>query len=104
MKIPKDLKISLESDIKKLNEKLFDTVLCYYKSRFSGKFLYLDFVEDNKTEKRCRLTYNGNLNDWGFAIFKWSSEKYDDDEMFFPGAEELDGTIEGAMKAGSIAY
>jgi hypothetical protein len=44
------------------------------------------------------------MNDWGFAIFKWSSERYDPDEWMFPGSELLDGTIEGAMKAGLQAY
>jgi hypothetical protein len=52
----------------------------------------------------CRLTYTGKLDDWGFAIFKWSNERYDPDEWFFPGAEELDGTIEGAMRSGLKAY
>jgi hypothetical protein len=66
--------------------------------------LYLDYVENNNSEKRCRLAYNGNLNDWDFSIFLWSSEKYEEHDIFSPGAEELDGTIEGAMKAGYSAY
>ena len=39
-----------------------------------------------------------------FAIYKWSREQYDSDEWFFPGVEFVDGTIEGAMKAGLEAY
>jgi hypothetical protein len=41
---------------------------------------------------------------WEFAIFKYSDERYDPDEWMFPGGEELDGTIEGAMRAGLKAY
>ena len=35
---------------------------------------------------------------------EYSSERYDDDEWFFPGSEHVNGTIEGAMKAGLEAY
>lgn len=103
MKITQELKAQLKSEIKDLNEKLFSTTPCHYNPRFAGKFLYLDYVESGRSEKRCRLTYNGNIADWDFSIFKWSSEKYEED-IFFPGSKELDGTIEGAMKAGYIAY
>jgi len=44
------------------------------------------------------------MNNWEFAIFKWSSERYDPDEWIFPGLEYVDGTIEGAMMAGLYAY
>ncbi len=44
------------------------------------------------------------LHPWEFSIFKWSSEQYDPDEWMFPGSEEIDGTVEGAMKAGLAAY
>lgn len=55
-------------------------------------------------EKVCRLTYNGNLEKMSFAIFKYSSETYDPNEFFFPGQEYVNGTLEGAMKAGLKAY
>jgi len=44
------------------------------------------------------------MDAWEFAIFKWSSERYDPEEWMFPGSEWVDGTIEGAMKAGLQAY
>jgi hypothetical protein len=44
------------------------------------------------------------MDDWEFAIYKYSSERYDPDEWFFPGVGLVDGTIEGAMKAGLEAY
>jgi hypothetical protein len=44
------------------------------------------------------------MDNWEFAIFKYSDERYDSEEGFFPGAGLVDGTIEGAMKAGLQAY
>ena len=52
----------------------------------------------------ARLTYTGDMKKWEFAIFKWTRERYDPDEWFFPGSNLFDGTIEGAMKAGLEAY
>jgi hypothetical protein len=51
-----------------------------------------------------RLTWNGKMDNWDFAIYKYSSEQYDPEEWFFPGAEFVDGTVTGAMKAGMAAY
>jgi len=44
------------------------------------------------------------MNGWDFAIFKWSSETYDPNEWMFPGSGLVDGTVEGAMRAGLEAY
>jgi hypothetical protein len=44
------------------------------------------------------------MQHWEFAIYKYSDERYDPEEWMFPGAEEVDGTIEGAMRAGLKAY
>ena len=52
----------------------------------------------------ARLEYLGKIDEWDFAIFKWSTEAYDPEEWFFPGAELVDGTIEGAMMAGLEGY
>ena len=41
---------------------------------------------------------------WTFAIFKYSSDRYDPEEWLFPGYGHLDGTVEGAMRAGLEAY
>jgi len=50
------------------------------------------------------LKYTGDLTKWEFAIFKYSREIYDPEEWFFPGSQYVDGTIEGAMRAGREAY
>ena len=75
-----------------------------YSTRFKGKFLYLDRTDRSGPLPICRLTWNGKMDNWDFAIYKYSSEKYDSEEWFFPGQEFVDGTVTGAMKAGMIAY
>lgn len=54
--------------------------------------------------KLGRLKYNGQMDNWSFAVFRYSRETYDADEFMFPGAGELNGTIEGALKAGLQLY
>ena len=66
--------------------------------------MYLDRQDYGDPSHICRLNYTGSMDHWGFAIYKYSDEKYDPDEFVFPGYEHLDGTIEGAMKAGLEAY
>ena len=75
-----------------------------YSARFKGKYLYLDRTDRYEPLPICRLTWNGRMDNWGFAIYKYSTEKYDPEEWFFPGEEFVDGTITGAMKAGMVAY
>jgi len=44
------------------------------------------------------------MKKWRFAIYKYSSDRYDPQETWFPGFELFDGTVEGAMRAGDKAY
>jgi hypothetical protein len=73
-------------------------------SVYKGDFLYLNRKEGERDGPVARLRYNGEIDNWDFAIFKWSNERYDPDEFSFPGSEHLNGTIEGALKAGHEAY
>ena len=75
-----------------------------YSARFKGKYLYLNRTDRSEPLPICRLTWNGSMDGWDFAIYKYSSEKYDPEEWFFPGEEYVDGTVTGAMKAGMAAY
>lgn len=59
---------------------------------------------DDEFDKICRLTYNGDLEKMDFAIYKYSSEKYDPSEFSFPGSNHVDSSLEGAMKARLKAY
>jgi len=51
-----------------------------YVARIKGKFLYLDRDDSGTTEQICRLEYTGVMNRWGFAIYKYSSGRYDPNE------------------------
>ena len=73
-------------------------------ARFKGGYLYLDRFDGVYTLPICRLAWNGKMDNWGFAIYKYSIGRYDPEEWFFPGAGEVDGTVTGAMKAGMKAY
>jgi hypothetical protein len=76
----------------------------YYLTRYKGPYLYLDRYELGRVKQICRLKYTATLDNWEFAIFKYSEMAYDSHEWFFPGSAFVDGTIEGAMKAGLQAY
>lgn len=102
--IPDDVKQKVEDIIQEFNRSTFRRSDCFYRARFKGKYLYLDRCDFGNMGPICRLTYTGNMDGWEFAIFKWSSERYDPDEWLFPGSEHVDGTLEGAMKAGLEAY
>lgn len=75
-----------------------------YSARFKGKYLYLDRTDRYEPLPICRLTWKGKMDNWDFAIYKYSSERYDPEEWFFPGEELIDGTVTGALKAGMVAY
>ncbi|MBF0523127.1 MAG: hypothetical protein HQL24_08745 [Candidatus Omnitrophica bacterium] len=100
MSIPNETKQVIEGRINRFNKQH----RCQYIPRYKNDCLYLDRQDGEALSCICRLTYNGKLDDWDFAIFKYSSEQYDDEEFFFPGADFVDGTVEGAMMAGLEAY
>ena len=102
--IPDEIKQKVKDIIEEFNRKILTGSDCFYQARFKGKYLYLDRSDYGNIGPVFRLTYTGNMKKWEFAIFKWSIEQYDPDEWMFPGNQYLNGTIEGAMKAGLEAY
>jgi hypothetical protein len=99
--LPKEVKQQVEEIVQRFNKKLDYP----YVIRYRGNYVYLDRkTYFGKAAPICRLEYTGDMNQWGFAIYKYSSERYDPDEWMFPGINHVDGTIEGAMKAGMEAY
>ena len=102
--IPESMKEQANEIVKNFNENVIKDSQCYYTTRYRGTYLYLDRYDYGTTNAICRLRYTGNIKDWEFAIFKYSNEKYDPDEWFFAGSEFVNGTIQGAMKAGLQAY
>ncbi len=102
--IPDDVKEKVTNIVQHFNHKNSRRGDCFYTARFQGQFLHLDRSDYGNVGPICRLKYTGKMDNWDFAIFKWSSERYDPDEWMFPGSELVDGTVEGAMKAGLEAY
>lgn len=103
--IPYDVKKEVGEIIDRFNEEVLGESYCFYVPRWKGSYLYLDRDDGAMAPGPiCRLRYTGDMNNWEFAIYKYSSGRYDPDEWFFPGEECVDGTIEGALKAGMKAY
>jgi hypothetical protein len=104
--IPSEIQQKVIEIIDKFNQKQVKGKLenLFYFPKFKFKFRYLKRKEYCNISPVARLTYYGNMEDWHFAIFKWSSESYDPDECFFSGIQHVDLTIERAMKAGMKAY
>jgi predicted XRE-type DNA-binding protein len=71
-----------------------------------GKFVYLCRMKpgDRFYTPLGRLTYEGNVDNMTFVLLNSSTGKYDPKLDDFPGAEHLDGTIEGALWAIIAAY
>jgi hypothetical protein len=102
--IPEEVRAKVEEIVARYNEETFSKSDVFYAPRFRGKYCYLYRSEFGCLGPICRLTYTGDMENWDFAIFKWSSETYDPDEWMFPGSNLVDGTVEGAMAAGLEAY
>lgn len=102
--IPDDVKEKVLEIVERFNQKSSRREDCFYAARFKGKYLYLNRSDFGNIGPICRLKYTGKMDNWNFAIFRWSSETYDPEEWMFPGSELVDGTIEGAMLAGLEAY
>jgi hypothetical protein len=102
--IPADVKRVVQEIVDHFNSKELSRRGMAYSARFRGRHVYLDRDDGGRPGPICRLTYTGDMKRWEFAIYKYSSERYDPEEPWFPGAELVDGTIEGALKAGMRAY
>ena len=102
--IPEEVKTQVEERVAQFHASEIRNPRCRYVPRYRGKFLYLDREDYGRLHPICRLEYTGKMDEWSFAIYKYSDERYDDQEWFFPGAGSVDGTIEGAMRAGLKAY
>lgn len=102
--IPASVREQLLDAVDRFNQDELKASRCYYQARFRGSYCYLSRVDHGREGPICRLHYKGGNGRWQFAIFKWSTESYDSDEWMFPGSHLVDGTVEGAMRAGLEAY
>jgi hypothetical protein len=102
--IPQEVKKQVDQIVEEFNQRVLSNPNIYYLTRYRGRFLYLERFNYGRSGPICRLEYTGSLDNWDFAIFKYSNERYDPEDWFFPGAGQVDGTVAGAMKAGLEAY
>ena len=102
--IPAEVKQQADELVENFNRTRLKGRRRYYVTRYRGSYLYLDRIDSGRLSRICRLKYTGEMDEWEFAIFKYSDERYDPEEWLFPGDGHVDGTIEGAMKAGLEAY
>jgi hypothetical protein len=102
--IPQEIQTQVETIVDDFNRARFHQPERGYQARFRGRFLYLDRRDLGEPFQVCRLAYQGKLDNWDFAIYRHSKERYDPDEWFFPGSRFVDGTVQGAMEAGLAAY
>jgi hypothetical protein len=102
--IPQEVKAQVEKIVQTFNTEVIKNPDYFYVTRYRGRYLYLARAMYFTPSPVCRLKYTGKMDGWEFAIYKYSNERYDPDEWFFPGSGHIDGTIEGAMRAGLEAY
>jgi hypothetical protein len=95
-KIADAVRAEVEDRVTQFNRNVIEDSYRYFSARFRGKYVYLDRENYGYVSQRARLTYTGDMEQWKFAIYKHSDERYDPREWMFPGAEHLDGTVESA--------
>ncbi len=101
LNITQEIKDQLEKEVATFNQTTLSKATYAYGITTRSKYIYLNVHHLNgPTYKIGRLTYNGDTEDMDFAVFKYSSERYDPEEFAFPGTKHLNGTIRGAMKCG----
>lgn len=104
-KLTPEIKLQVDAIVARFNvEHLRGKPRAHYVTNYRGAHLYLGHEVGGRFGPVCRLTYTGDMQNWEFAIYKYSSGTYDPEEWWFAGAEEVDGTIEGALRAGLKAY
>ncbi len=104
-KLTPEIKQQADAIVARFNaHELRNKAYAHFVTQYRGAHLYLGHAKQGKFWPVCRLTYSGDMQHWEFAIYKYSSERYDPEEWFFDGSGEVDGTIEGALRAGLQAY
>jgi protein involved in sex pheromone biosynthesis len=102
--IPVEIKQQVDEIVERFNDEIIQDAHRFFETRYRGLYVYLDRRDGHIVSQRGRIKYTGAMDEWEFAIFKYSSETYDPDEWMFPGSQYLNGTVEGALKACAAAY
>ncbi len=104
--IPTDVKKELEKILSHFNQEILKDTLFSYIVKYRGNYAYFgrqNFVV-GQVNPIFRLQYTVKMDDWKFSIYKYSSNRYDPDDWCLTGFNYVDGTVEGALKAGEEAY
>jgi len=105
IKIPEQIKESVEIIVNEFNETKLVEFNCKFVAEYKGNFLYLLLDEGlPKLAPTLRMKFKGSMDNWEFAIFKWSNETYTTDYFFIPGCKHVNGSISSALQAAIIAY
>jgi hypothetical protein len=102
--LPEEIKAHVIEVIAIFNIRHFKDGKTAFYPEFKRNFVYLKRKEYDMLSPIARLTFTGKPDKWDFAIYKYSIDGYDPKEDMFPGIKHLNGTIEGALKAGLEAY
>jgi hypothetical protein len=105
VKVPEDVKEAVLQRVQAFNkvhktdfQVVFKKQYCFLSKVFPS------FWSKPVETKLGRLEWTGDIEKWKFAVFRYGRSFYDPDEFMFDGAQKLDGTIEGAMRAGIELY
>ena len=72
--IPDAVKTDVAAIVQHFNTTVIRDPHYVYVPRYRGKFLYLDRQDYGRLSPICRLEYTGKMEDWSFAIYKYSDE------------------------------
>lgn len=100
IKIPEEVKAAIGQRVQTFNK----AHKSGFQVEFKGKYCFLSKIGWREPTKLGRLEWTGDIEKWTFDVYKYSRAFYDPNEYMFPGREDLDGTIEGAMRAGFKLY
>ena len=76
-RIPSAVKDQVTTTVDRFNGDVIRKPNRFFVVRFRGSYAYLDRKSGNSVSQRGRLTYTGDSKDWDFAIYKYSSGRYD---------------------------
>ena len=102
--IPESVKNQVDETVIHFNQQVIEDPIYSYTTRYEDYFLYLDRTSLGVILPIRRLKYTGTMGEWEFALYQYNTQRYNPDEKLFAGSDNVDGTIEGALRAGLEAY
>lgn len=102
--LPPEALADLEVELAAFNRKKMKNTVGLYVATVSGKCAFVGRrLDPNRLDPLFKLDWKGAVDNWAFAIYRYSQDEYDPD-AYFPGCGLVDGTVAGALKAAHKAY